>query len=184
MSGKSGGENDMGTAKEAREKWLCEMFKSADINSDGFMDEDESVELIKTLSDGVRDNVIKTKLHEYLRNKKQEEGSDELNVPTVGLTQTEFVELFKDVATRPEVYFILVRYASHEDAMSIDDLRSFLEIEQGLCATREICKEIIEESEPSLQLREKEMLGIDGFTRYGNLKIIQIYNYHLPASIY
>ena len=43
------------------------MFKSADINSDGFMDEDESVELIKTLSDGVRDNVIKTKLHEYLR---------------------------------------------------------------------------------------------------------------------
>lgn len=43
------------------------MFISADINSDGFMDEDESVELIKTLSDGVRDNVIKTKLHEYLR---------------------------------------------------------------------------------------------------------------------
>lgn len=154
----------MGTAKEAREKWLCEMFKSADINSDGFMDEKESVELITTLSDGVRDNVIKTKLHEYLRNKKQEEGESE-NGSLVGLTQTEFVELFKDVATRPEVYFILVRYASHEDAMSIDDLRSFLEIEQGLCATREICKDIIEESEPSQQLREKEMLGIDGFTR-------------------
>ena len=82
------------------------MFKSADINSDGFMDEDESVELIKTLSDGVRDNVIKTKLHEYLRNKKQQmqkdSQTDEDSATPVGLTQTEFVELFKDVATRPE----------------------------------------------------------------------------------
>ena len=49
--------------------------------------------------------------------------------------------------------------------MGIDDLRSFLEIEQGICATRNLCKEIIEECEPSLQLRNKEMLGIDGFTR-------------------
>ena len=138
------------------------MFKSADINSDGVMDEDESIELIKTLSDGVRDNVIKTKLHEYLHRKKKEQGDED---GEVGLTQTEFVELFKDVATRPEVYFILVRYASHEDAMSSDDLRSFLEIEQGLCATKELCLDIIHENEPSAQLREKEMLGIDGFTR-------------------
>ena len=54
---------------------------------------------------GLRDNVIKNKLHEYLRNKKAdntnaENGSD-------GLTIEEFIELFKDVATRPEVYFTL-----------------------------------------------------------------------------
>ena len=84
------------------------MFQSADINNDGLMDEEESISLIKTLSDGVRDNVIKNKLHEYLRNKKAdntnaENGSD-------GLTIEEFIELFKDVATRPEVYFTLGRY--------------------------------------------------------------------------
>ena len=49
--------------------------------------------------------MIKNKLHEYLRNKKAdntnaENGSD-------GLTIEEFIELFKDVATRPEVYFTL-----------------------------------------------------------------------------
>ena len=49
--------------------------------------------------------------------------------------------------------------------MSIDDLRAFLETEQGICASRELCLEIINECEPSAQLREKEMLGIDGFTR-------------------
>ena len=43
-----------GSAKEAREKWLREMFQSADINNDGLMDEEESISLIKTLSDGVR----------------------------------------------------------------------------------------------------------------------------------
>ena len=47
ISGKTGASKDIGTAMDAREKWLCEMFKSADINSDGFMDEDESVELIQ-----------------------------------------------------------------------------------------------------------------------------------------
>ena len=51
--------------------------------------------------------MIKNKLHEYLRNKKAdntnaENGSD-------GLTIEEFIELFKDVATRPEVYFTLGR---------------------------------------------------------------------------
>lgn len=128
------------------------MFQSADVNNDGLMDEEESISLIRTLSDGVRqgstdrpvrnfvgptldflnflgpgqswsqisitgpigigpwipgvrDNVIKNKLHEYLRNKKAdntnaENGSD-------GLTIEEFIELFKDVATRPEVYFTL-----------------------------------------------------------------------------
>ena len=30
------------------------MFQSADINNDGLMDEEESISLIKTLSDGVR----------------------------------------------------------------------------------------------------------------------------------
>ncbi|CBY36034.1 unnamed protein product [Oikopleura dioica] len=150
------------TAREAREKWLSDMFSAADVNSDGFMDENESIQLIKSLSDGVRDNVIKTKLREYLKSIKTGPETDQ----PVGLTQPHFIELFKDVATRAEVYFILVRYASHEDAMSVDDLRSFLEIEQGINASPEMCLTIVAECEPSAQLREKRMLGIDGFTRY------------------
>ena len=43
-----------GGAKEAREKWLREMFESADTNNDGLMDEEESIDLISQLSDGVR----------------------------------------------------------------------------------------------------------------------------------
>ena len=46
--------NTGGSAKEAREKWLREMFELADVNNDGLMDEEEAISLIKTLSDGVR----------------------------------------------------------------------------------------------------------------------------------
>ena len=37
----------------------------------------------------------------------------------------------QDVATRPEVYFLLARYATKNDQLSLDDLRLFLETEQG-----------------------------------------------------
>jgi hypothetical protein len=78
------------TAREAREKWLSDMFSAADVNSDGFMDENESIQLIKSLSDGVRDNVIKTKLREYLKSIKTDREKDQ----PVGLTQSHFIELF------------------------------------------------------------------------------------------
>ena len=60
ISGQRNSEGDsnsgpgQGSAKEAREKWLREMFELADVNNDGLMDEEEAISLIKTLSDGVR----------------------------------------------------------------------------------------------------------------------------------
>ena len=46
--------------------------------------------------------------------------------------------------------------------MNVDDLKHFLEIEQGHShVTRELCLEIMNECEPSTQLRKKEMLGLD-----------------------
>ena len=58
--------------------------------------------------------------------------------------------------------FTSVRYASQEDAMNVDDLKHFLEIEQGHShVSRELCLEIMNECEPSTQLRKKEMLGPD-----------------------
>ena len=46
--------------------------------------------------------------------------------------------------------------------MNVDDLKHFLEIEQGHShVSRELCLEIMNECEPSTQLRKKEMLGSD-----------------------
>ena len=58
--------------------------------------------------------MIKNKLHEYLRSKNtcsnnHEPTPEELDEE--GLTIDEFIELFKDVATRPEVYFTLGEFS-------------------------------------------------------------------------
>ena len=40
--------------------------------------------------------------------------------------------MLQEVATRPEVYFLLARYATADDRMTVDDLMTFLESEQGM----------------------------------------------------
>lgn len=62
------------------------------------------------------------------------------------IDRTQFIEIYKDVATRPEVcalhdrisftvylqvYFLMVRYAN-KDYLSCQDLQIFLETEQGV----------------------------------------------------
>ncbi|KAH3894178.1 hypothetical protein DPMN_018335 [Dreissena polymorpha] len=83
------------------------------------------------------------------------------------LNSSEFVSLFKEISTRPEIYFLLVRYASNADYLSTDDLLLFLEAEQGMQRiTKEKCLEVINKFEPSKEGTRKGHLGIDGFTYY------------------
>lgn len=48
------------------------------------------------------------------------------------IKKTEFIEIYKDLMTRPEVYFLMVRYAN-KDYLTWEDLQLFLETEQGVC---------------------------------------------------
>lgn len=47
------------------------------------------------------------------------------------IEKSHFVDLYKEIGTRPEVYFLMVRYAN-KDYLSCQDLRLFLETEQGV----------------------------------------------------
>ena len=78
-----------------------------------------------------------------------------------------------------------MRYASQEDALSIDDLKHFLEIEQGIAeVTRDACLDIVNECEPSTQLRHKEMLGKRAFYRnfFVSLKIVSRNSFCLTSE--
>nr|CAB3264930.1 inactive phospholipase C-like protein 1 [Phallusia mammillata] len=144
---------------DARDTWLCAVFDRADINSDGYLDEEESLKLLTSLSDGIRELRIKQKLQEHVQMRGSTDHSR--------LSKDEFVEIFKDVATRPEIYFLLARFASRDDRLSADDLLQFLEAEQGISGvTYETCVELIESYEPSESLKGVPALGIDGFTKY------------------
>ncbi|KAE8745291.1 hypothetical protein FOCC_FOCC007976 [Frankliniella occidentalis] len=82
------------------------------------------------------------------------------------IESAEFIETYKQVVTRPEVYFLLLRF-SHKEYMTAEDLKAFLETEQGDRAVELAeCEEIINRSEPSPEAREQGVLLVDGFSHF------------------
>lgn len=86
---------------------------------------------------------------------------------TSHVTCEEFREAYCELCTRPDVYFLLVQLSKDRECLDPQDLRLFLETEQGLSlVTTEGCWELLRRYEPSAQAREKGLLGLDGLTRY------------------
>jgi hypothetical protein len=54
------------------------------------------------------------------------------------VTRAEFADIYKDLATRPEIYFLMVRYAN-KDYLTWEDMQMFLETEQGVSGLPLVC---------------------------------------------
>lgn len=107
-----------------RERWLESAFEEADSEKKGYVSEKTAVRLIRSISPRLAVNRIKQKVKEV--------STGCVNEALRGRIEREqFIDIYKDVATRPEVYFLMVRYAN-KDYLSIKDLQIFLETEQGV----------------------------------------------------
>uniref|UniRef100_A0A674EA33 Phosphoinositide phospholipase C n=1 Tax=Salmo trutta TaxID=8032 RepID=A0A674EA33_SALTR len=83
------------------------------------------------------------------------------------VTKEEFIEVFHDLCTRPEIYFLLVQFSSNKEYLDTKDLMRFLEVEQGMAqGTEDSSLELIQSHEPSEEGRHQGCLSLDGFTRY------------------
>ncbi|KAK6100671.1 Phosphatidylinositol-specific phospholipase C X domain family protein [Brugia pahangi] len=142
-----------------RERWLGSVFDEADIKKCGCLSEKETVELVKRLNPRTLLCRVEHEVKEasVLNPDESQRGK---------ITRSQFVEIYKAVATRSEIYFLMVQYAN-KDYLSCKDLQVFLETEQGLLGiTMKICQSIIEQYEPSKEARELNHMTIDGFTNY------------------
>ncbi|XP_064634492.1 inactive phospholipase C-like protein 2 isoform X2 [Lineus longissimus] len=149
-------------SQQMRDQWLLEVFKSADQDKCGVLDEYEVIELMKKLNKNITTRQIQQKMKELQLDRTQNNENNRGR-----LDSDDFASIFKDITTRPEIYFLLVRYSSNADYMSVDDLLLFLEAEQGMAkVTKDKCLEIINTFEPSKEGRTKGVIGIDGFTAY------------------
>ncbi|KAJ8299405.1 hypothetical protein KUTeg_023465 [Tegillarca granosa] len=149
--------------QQMRDSWLQEMFQ-AEIgeNDSGLLDDRGVIKLIKKLNSNIATERVQQKVKEL--DLKRTESSAGIRGK---LNSEEFISLFKEISTRPEIYFLLVRYASNADYLSTDDLLLFLEAEQGMArVTKDKCLEVINNFEPSKEGRKLGQLGIDGFTHY------------------
>uniref|UniRef100_A0A1I7WYW8 EF-hand_like domain-containing protein n=1 Tax=Heterorhabditis bacteriophora TaxID=37862 RepID=A0A1I7WYW8_HETBA len=130
------------------------VFDEADTDNQGFLDEKSAIRLIRQINGRLSSSRIK--------NKVKEAGCSLENDERGKIYKTEFVELYKEIATRPEVYFLMVRYAN-KDYLSCQDLRLFLETEQGMVGvTSEFCENLIEQHEPAPEAKENNFMTVDG----------------------
>ncbi|VDK79797.1 unnamed protein product [Litomosoides sigmodontis] len=142
-----------------RERWLGSLFDEADTEKCGRLTKKKTVQLIKQLSPRILLNRVEHEAKEASALNPEESQSGEI-------TRSQFIEIYKGVATRSEIYFLMVRYAN-KDYLSCKDLQAFLETEQGLLGiTTEFCKSIIEQYEPCKEARELNHMTVDGFTNY------------------
>ncbi|XP_078716816.1 inactive phospholipase C-like protein 2 [Lampetra fluviatilis] len=143
-----------------RSCWLQAEFKCTVTEDAGYLSEAGAVELIHKLHPGLRNLYVKLKLKEVL---KDNDRPDDI----IGLTVENFIDVFNVLATRPEVYFLLVQFSSNKEYLDVKDLSLFLDTEQGMAqVSEEVSLDIIRRFEPSQEGRAAGCLGIDGFTRY------------------
>uniref|UniRef100_A0A8C4QWH7 Phosphoinositide phospholipase C n=1 Tax=Eptatretus burgeri TaxID=7764 RepID=A0A8C4QWH7_EPTBU len=122
------------------------------------LSEEMACVLIHHLHLGLRDAHVNLKVKEVLKNRER-----------LGCTldKEDFAEVYRELATRPEIYFLLVQFSRNKEYLDAKDLVLFLEAEQGMAAvSEETCLDLIRRYEPSAEGRENGLLGLDGFTRY------------------
>ncbi|XP_061443396.1 inactive phospholipase C-like protein 2 isoform X2 [Rhineura floridana] len=141
-----------------RTSWVSQMFNETDIDNLGRISMCRAVQFIKNLNPGLKTSKIELKFKELHRTKDK---------PGTEITKEEFIEVFHELCTRPEIYFLLVQFSSNKEFLDTKDLMMFLEAEQGMAhVTEEISLDIIHKYEPSKEGQEKGWLSIDGFTNY------------------
>ncbi|XP_077499118.1 inactive phospholipase C-like protein 1 isoform X3 [Amblyomma americanum] len=141
-----------------REKWLQEMFEKADTERKGLLDEVETIALVQKLNSQLSVVRLKQKMMEFDVGKTEQDRGR--------IDRTQFVSLFKELATRPEVYFLMVRY-SGKDYLTVEDLQFFLEGEQEFeNITVDDCLKLIQRYEPSEEARKNRQMLLDGFTLF------------------
>ncbi|CAH8558338.1 unnamed protein product [Schistosoma margrebowiei] len=142
--------------QKPRDRWLQILFHEADSTNQGYLSEFEVIRLIRSINPSLSSIHLRHKLKEM---------ESKVRCHKTGITKDDFVNFFKKVATRQEIYYILVRYSSGSEHLSAEDLKNFFESEQGRTGlTRDQCKALINRFEPSHENRQYNLMGIDGFT--------------------
>lgn len=141
-----------------RTSWVSRMFSEADEDNFGHITLCKAVQCIKNLNPGLKTCKIELKYKE-LHKSKDKTGTD--------VTREEFIEVFHELCTRPEIYFLLVQFSSNKEFLDTKDLMMFLEAEQGIAhVTEDISLDLIHKYEPSAEGQAKGWLSLDGFTNY------------------
>ncbi|XP_076005834.1 inactive phospholipase C-like protein 2 [Genypterus blacodes] len=140
-----------------------------------------AVRLIQSVNLGVSGGKVEHRFKELQRGRERPSGAEAATqddgpepkdhnkrpVRSDHVTKQEFIEVFHDFCTRPEIYFLLVQFSSNKEFLDTKDLMRFLEAEQGMAQVSEDTSlKLIQAHEPSAEGRQQGYLSLDGFTSY------------------
>lgn len=162
--------------------WLQHMFTAAE-EAERLEEDEQGLRLLSAvrLIQGVNPGVSSTKLEQRFREIQRARDKSGLTNGTETeterrtgrvsrnerVTKQDFIQVFHDVCTRPEIYFMLVQFSSNKEYLDTKDLMRFLEAEQGIThVSEETALKLIQTHEPSVQGRQQGFLSLDGFSSY------------------
>lgn len=131
--------------------WLEQLFSAA-ADSDRQEDVEDgiglqsAIRLIQSVNPGVSSSKVEHRFKELQRVRERmcgltlDNGSEvkdhKENKRLIGrneqVIKQEFIEVFHDFCTRPEIYFLMVQFSSNKEFLDTKDLMRFLEAEQGM----------------------------------------------------
>ncbi|RXM29436.1 1-phosphatidylinositol 4,5-bisphosphate phosphodiesterase eta-1 [Acipenser ruthenus] len=93
------------------------------------------------------------------------------------LTFEEFCVFYKMMSLRRDIFLLLMCYSGKKDHLTIEELAHFLKTEQKMTnVTTEYCLNVIDKFEVSEENKEKDVLGIEGFTLFMRSPACDIFN--------
>ncbi|KAJ8350466.1 hypothetical protein SKAU_G00255960 [Synaphobranchus kaupii] len=161
-----GGSQDGSPGSRMRRGWLADEFGEVDEDGHGVVSEDVAVATICRLCPSIKEAKVRLRFKEIQHIKEK---------LTSHVTLEEFQEVYCDLCTRPDVYFLLVQLSKGRECLDAQELRVFLEVEQWAgrgagggagSSAAEASLDVVRQFEPSTTGRKQGLLGMDGFTRY------------------
>ncbi|XP_027731745.1 1-phosphatidylinositol 4,5-bisphosphate phosphodiesterase eta-1 isoform X1 [Vombatus ursinus] len=159
-------EDSLAKRRRTHDQWVKQTFEEADKNGDGLL----NIEEIHQLMHKLNVNLPRRKVRQMF----QEADTDE-NQGT--LTFEEFCVFYKMMSLRRDLYLLLLNYSDKKDHLTVEELAQFLKVEQKMAnVTPEYCLDIIKKFEVSEENKEKNVLGIEGFTNFMRSPACDVFN--------
>ncbi|XP_043854321.1 1-phosphatidylinositol 4,5-bisphosphate phosphodiesterase eta-1 isoform X1 [Dromiciops gliroides] len=159
-------EDSLAKRRRTHDQWVKQTFEEADKNGDGLL----NIEEIHQLMHKLNVNLPRRKVRQMF----QEADTDE-NQGT--LTFEEFCVFYKMMSLRRDLYLLLLNYSDKKDHLTVEELAQFLKVEQKMTnVTPEYCLDIIKKFEVSEENKEKNVLGIEGFTNFMRSPACDVFN--------
>nr|XP_015216203.1 PREDICTED: 1-phosphatidylinositol 4,5-bisphosphate phosphodiesterase eta-1 isoform X2 [Lepisosteus oculatus] len=159
-------EDSLAKRQRTHDQWMKQTFEEADKNGDGLLNIEEIYQLLHKMNV----NLPRRKVRQMF----QEADTDEQQGT---LTFEEFCVFYKMMSLRRDLFLLFMCFSDKKDHLTVEDFANFLRTEQKMNnVTTEYCLDIIDKFEVSEENKERDVLGIEGFTSFMRSPACDIFN--------